>query len=268
MGNTSNGAFIAIKITNDPSVPIAGGSSVTGIVYLDVENSSVPCDSLNVCLVGHEKTRVLYHETGNRCQRSHFSSLSYASSSLSLSFSHIFSLTISYPTVQDGKEAKQEKKLEYETHAFLTLDCVLAMFPQGKVTKGRYEFPFIFPLPPGIPGRLCATSLNGDDTFSISYHLEARLYRRGAVSTSTSHKDEVKNSLEIMVCDPPRPVIPASSFVDPVTTTMRFYCCLHTGTMTLSGSLDSASVDAGEEAKVIPLISFLHIFYFTPLRYL
>ena len=284
MGNTTSGAFIAIKITNDPSIPIVGGSAVNGIVYLDVENESIPCDSLNVCLLGHEKTRVVYYETGDGCQRSLSTHLLLTSSYLSHSHFLIYSLTLPLTTVQDGKETKQVKKLDYETHIFLTLDCVLAMFPQGKVAKGRYEFPFVFPLPPGIPGRLYASSLSGEDTFVISYHLEARLHRKDVITTTTAgihhnndittttgihHNNEVKNSvetttagihhnslsevknsLEIMVCDPPRPVIPCPSFVDPVTTPMRFYCCLSTGTMTLMCSLDNGSVDAGEETKV------------------
>ena len=158
------------------------------------------------------------------------------------------------------------------------------------MAKGRYEFPFVFPLPPGIPGRLYASSPSGDDTFSISYHLEARLHRKGVIATDITNKQvvknsqrfiatdtsnkhevknsqgfividrnnkyEVKNSVEIMVCDPPRPIIPCPSFEDPVTTAMRFYCCLNTGTMTLMGSLDSASVDAGEEAKVTSLPTY------------
>ena len=257
MGNTSTaGAFVAVKITNDPSVPIVGGSLVNGIVYLDVEIDNVPCDSLNVCLVGHEKSRVLYFETGNGHKRYALSPI-ISAPSLIHSFIRLFSFT----TVQDGKEeTKQEKKVENDTHVFLTLDCVLAMFPQGKVAKGRYEFPFVFPLPHGIPGRLYASSLSSENTFSISYHLETRLYRKGVITTDIHHNDdEVRNSQEVMVCDPPRPVIPSPSFVDPVTTAMRFYCCLHTGTMTLLGSLDCASINAGEEAKVTPLLAHQHI---------
>ncbi len=207
MGNSS-GAFLAVQL--HPNQIISGGHTVRGCVYLTIDKDNVTADSLNVLLVGRERTCVTY--------------------------------TVSSGS---GEHQRTERREATQEHCFLSMDCVLAIFPGGTVPRGRYEFPFEMALPPGLPGKFDALDVrDSDEYFRVQYFLEARLHRRGVLMW------DVKNDIELFVVDPPHPLIITPSFVEPRTMPVFFCCCMKRGSMTLMGSVDSVNVNAGGQVQV------------------
>ena len=75
-------------------------------------------------------------------------------------------------TVKQGKN----HYAYYDEHVFFNVSCKLFDFPNGNVMKGKYEYPFSFNIPEGLPARNGAKDYSSN-WFLIRYYFEARLHR-------------------------------------------------------------------------------------------
>lgn len=156
------------------------------------------------------------------------------------------SCVVYHVTVGHGKHRHTETRHAYATNNFYEVDYILCSFP-GAVQQGRYEFPFEIRLPVGIPGKQGGAS--GGNFFIVDYHLEARLHRQGMLTW------DVKNSMEVLMLDPPYNRIPTPVFSTPSTVPVHSYCCIRSGSMTLAIKLDSNNVVASEAFRAFYEIS-------------
>lgn len=199
-GVTSVGAAVVVQLDNPG--PIVGGSPVAGRVFLSVEKPSVTADYLNVRFFGQEESRVDY--------------------------------SVSVPDGDGG--TRQEHRVAYEKRLIISQDCGLAQFP-GAVQQGRYEFPFIFNMPFGLPGKQ-GRRLN-QSYYVVEYFLEVRLLRKGFLAI------DLQNSIEVFIIDPPSP-IKVPSFIPPVTRPLYFCLCFFSGTVTVLANVDDTNINSGE----------------------
>ena len=65
----------------------------------------------------------------------------------------------------------------YANRSLLGITVPLASFPNGKISPGRYVFPFSAVLPPSLPSTMFARGGGGD--CSVTYSVKARLFRPG-----------------------------------------------------------------------------------------
>ena len=139
-----------------------------------------------------------------------------------------------------------QTRYAHATNHFYDVDYILCSFP-GAVQQGRYEFPFEIRLPIGIPGKQGGSSAGS--FFVVDYHAEARLHRQGMLTW------DVKNSMEVLMLDPPYNRIPTPVFSTPSTVPVHSFCCIRSGSMTLAIKLDSNNVVATEAFRVFYEIS-------------
>mmetsp|Transcript_7169 Transcript_7169/g.9925 ORF Transcript_7169/g.9925 Transcript_7169/m.9925 type:complete len:501 (+) Transcript_7169:41-1543(+) len=202
MGNSISGAFLGISI-DESSGRLYGGSKLRGKIYLDVQSPSITADSLNITFYGREHTTVEY-------------------------------------TVHE-EDNKTRTEYAHASAHICNIEFILFQFG-GSVNKGRYEFPFEFTIPPGIPGK--QGSYISGSSYTIDYHLEAKVHRHGMLTWDT------KNSVEIFLTDAPYNRIPTPVFITPNTSTIYFLCCIKSGTMTLGAKLDSNNICHNESVRV------------------
>mmetsp|Transcript_9898 Transcript_9898/g.13549 ORF Transcript_9898/g.13549 Transcript_9898/m.13549 type:complete len:433 (-) Transcript_9898:956-2254(-) len=126
-------------------------------------------------------------------------------------------------------------------YSIYNVEFILCNFG-GSVVQGRYEFPFEFTLPPGIPGKQGTTI--GSSYYIVDYHLEARLSRR-EVRTC-----DVQNSIEVLMTDAPYNRFPTPVFLTPSSAPVYFLCCIRSGTMTLGAKIDSNNVCSNESVRI------------------
>ena len=130
----------------------------------------------------------------------------------------------------------EDKKTKhyYEDFIFIDIGSYLYKFPNGVVTKGKYEFAFALTIPLGLPGR-CG-NLSGSDYFAIRYYFRAKLERHGILTF------DVKNHHEILLCDSPFDYMKTPTFHRPITTPITSCFCCSSGSMTLGVNTDTCDI--------------------------
>lgn len=204
MGGTSSSSSCVIAVQIDAHGPVFGGGQLAGKVYLSVPTNGYSADTLNLKFYGREATAVVYHEHHNK---------------------------------------RRTRKVAHGESPIVVLDLPLARFPNGQVEKGNYEFPFLFTLPYGLPGKQGSKTPNAS-YYVIEYFLEARLHRPGWL------KWDVTNHQEVFLMDPPESSVATPTFNEPVTRPVYFMCCFNQGNMSLLTNVDNSRVGVGEPLKV------------------
>jgi len=113
----------------------------------------------------------------------------------------------------------------------------------GKVMKGKYEYPFSFTIPDGLPARYGEKN-SSRNWFLIRYYLEARLHRHGVLTF------DVTNQSEILMCEQPRQLIKSPYYQPPVTSDVYYWCCCKQGTMTAGVSIDTCDIIKNDKLEV------------------
>eukprot|EP01033_Poteriospumella_lacustris_P001746 gene1746-1267_t len=206
MGNASGRVGPAAKVyvgilLDNPDAFYPAGSQISGRVCLQVDEDSYRAASLNIRFIGQEATCASYDTTSTDSDGSSTSSTVYV----------------------------------YDSLEFLSIDVPIFMFPNATVASGCYEHPFVFHVPPGLPGK---EGVKIGTYFAIEYMLEARLTLATGVA-------EVKNFHEVFIASPPRPVTISPVTGDPVTLDV-FNCCFHRGRVSLMANMSDANVAVGE----------------------
>eukprot|EP01038_Epipyxis_sp_PR26KG_P005383 gene5383-7463_t len=161
---------------------------------------------------------------------------------LSVRFYGMESTCVEYQeTVGSGDNQHTETKHVYESAIIVDIKYHLMIYP-GSISQGRYAYPFEIAIPPGLPGKQGAKA--GGSWFVVEYFFEAKLDRHGLMTW------DVENFQEILMGDPPYPIIRTPSFAEPLIFPMFFFCCIHTGTATLIGNVDSTTAAVGAPVKV------------------
>lgn len=161
--------------TIDQAQVIPGGE-ITGRIYLSVQKERVEADCLVLRFIGQEST------------------------------------CVKYTTVEKERAVAQYYR---DRCKFFEVPCILAMFPEGFVDVGQYEFPFRVKVPLGLNPSFFAI-LRGDNggDCRIGYYLESKLHRKGWTKWEVIHKLSVKvNPGPLPDFAQPKP--PQSSIVDP-----------------------------------------------------
>eukprot|EP01031_Cornospumella_fuschlensis_P046736 gene46736-57235_t len=101
VGGAEAGALIGIELANGRE-PVCVGGLLQGKVYLQVNNEKVAAQSLALRLHGHEKTCVVHiAESGN---------------------------------------GRSSRSYHYGGAALIKFEAIIAQFPTGELTQGRYEY--------------------------------------------------------------------------------------------------------------------------------
>jgi len=146
-------------------------------------------------------------------------------------------------TEGSGDDQRTVTNKAYETKLFYDVDYPLCSYAGKTVQNGRYEHPFEIKLPLNIPGKQKHGNQFGS-FLNVDYHVEARLHRHGMLTW------DVKNSMEVLMLDPPYNRIPTPVFSPPSTVPIHKYCCIRSGTITLAMKLDSNNVVESEAFRV------------------
>jgi len=152
------------------------------------------------------------------------------------------SCVVYYVTRGSGKNRRRERKTAHAYEYFYNVDYPLSFYDDNVVLKGRYEYPFEIKLPLNIPGK--QKSESGGSYLDINYHIEARLHRHGMLTW------DVKNSMEVLMLDPPYNRIPTPVFPYPSTVPVHSWCCFRSGFMSLAIKLDSNNIVESEAFRV------------------
>jgi hypothetical protein len=149
--------------------------------------------------------------------------------------------------IRDGENGVIGETAQSE---LICLDFVLHRF-NGRALKGRFEFPFEFVLPAGLPGKqgvrgrkLMSWGAYDGNWLLVEYFLEARLHRNGFMVS------DIKNSREILLSDPPYYSTKIPSFMEPISLPVFFCKCYKTGTMTLLANVDTINVFVNEMLQI------------------
>jgi hypothetical protein len=202
----SIGAHLSLQL-DQKDQSINGGSKLTGTIYLDVEQDSISADSLNLKFCGHEATQVSLAETKNRGVQKE----------------------------KDHRQANEQRDLVSE-------DYVVSSY-NGRVNKGRYEYPFEITLPVNLPGK--QGERIGSNWYVVEYFLEARLHRNGVLTW------DVSDSKEIFLTNPqPCNSAKTPSFIEPISRPVHFCCLYKTGAMTLLANVNSIDVFSKDMLQV------------------
>ena len=205
MGNKS--ATLGIKLDTPALV---AGSPMSGRVFLFVKKE-VDCATLQITFKGQE-------------------------------YSHVHWTTTRTVGSGDNRRTETVHHHAYARRNLVHVDIPLATFPQGKVSPGRYEFPFHTILPKNLPTSMCAHGGGGD--CSINYFFRARLHRPGWL------KWDVKAKASVLVSAEPVPMKKYPAFVPPSTTRVKFCCCVNKGTMSLGSTVDDTVLARGQNISV------------------
>lgn len=212
MGATGSSSSAAIAVQLDQSGPVHGGGHLSGKVYLSIPKDAYTADTLNLKFFGQESTCVHYQESE------------------------------SYTDSDGNSQTRSVTRSAYDSCPIVVMDISLASFPNGRVERGRYEFPFVLTLPFGLPGKQ-GTKSNGS-YYVIEYFVEARLHRPGWL------KWDVVNHQEVFLMDPPQASVQTPSFNAPVTTPVFFCCCFNQGNMSLLSNVNDTNIGVGEPLKI------------------
>eukprot|EP01031_Cornospumella_fuschlensis_P038507 gene38507-46808_t len=199
------GAMIGVEVANNE--PLTGGSQLQGKVYLQVEKEKVSALCLVVRFIGQEKVCVTdTQESGSTDDTT--TETTYASA----------------------------------TSEIVKIEVILAQFPSGEVTRGRYEFPFVLDIPFNLPGTQGKVALS--DYFAVQYTLGAELVRPAGMLNF-----KVANSTEVFIEDLPAigPPVPSAlpPYIIPVSS-----CCFSQGHMQLTANVDNTCPAMGELINV------------------
>lgn len=212
MGATGSSSKAVIAVQVDNQGPVYGGGQLTGKVYLSIPKDGFSADTLNLKFYGQEATCVHYTETED------------------------------YTDSEGKSQSRSVNRTAYDSSPIIVIDLPLTRFTGGKVEKGSYEFPFVFMLPYGLPGKQGEKS--NASYYVIEYLLEARLHRPGWM------KWDVVNHQEIFLMDPPQASVKTPSFNEPMTRPVYFMCCLNQGNMSLLTNVDDTHIGVGESLKI------------------
>ena len=145
---------------------------------------------------------------------------------------------------QEHSRVVRGKKRAFASKLFYDVDYQLCSYDENAVQNGRYEYPFEIKLPLNLPGKQRCSHFNRNSFHAIDYHVEARLHRHGMLTW------DVKNSMEVLMLDPPYDRIPTPVFSPPSTVPIHKYCCIPSGTMALAVKLDSNNIVESEAFRV------------------
>ena len=118
-------------------------------------------------------------------------------------------------TEGSGDDSRTVSKTAHATNYFYDVDYQLCSYLDNTVQNGRYEYPFEIKLPLNIPGKQSFSQFLA--SIDVTYHVEARLHRHGMLTW------DVKNSMEVLMLDPPYKRIPTPGFSPPSTLPIHRY---------------------------------------------
>lgn len=203
VGSTSK-VYVGVLLDN-PNALYPAGSQISGRVCFKVDQDSYPAASLNIRFVGQEATCATYETESSDSEGNTTSSTAYV----------------------------------YDSQEFLSIDVPIFMFPNATIGRGCYEHPFVFNVPPGLPGKEGAKI---GAYFAIEYMLEARLILGNGMV-------EVKNFHEVLIASPPRPATVSPVTRPPVTRDV-FNCCFHRGRVSMIVSTSDTNTAVGEKLVI------------------
>ena len=142
-----------------------------------------------------------------------------------------------------GDDRKTVRRTARSRRRILHLDVPLAKFPDGKLSPGKYEFPFVTTMPATLPSTMKVgnASLNG---CRIDYIVKARLSRPGLL------KFDATTANNIVVLGAPLHPTATPTFIQPAIVPVNVCCCIGKGKMTIGATTSNNSVGRGQEIEV------------------
>ena len=225
MGNSSSVATIHVSFD---SHAVVSGSTVSGKVYLMVNQDCVSCVSVGCRVIGREKTAVTY--------------------------------TV---VVGHGKHRRVERRTAHEQRHFMDVKFVLQQIAGGNIYKGQYEYPFQFTIPAGAPASMDVVgspsmlsiplggsmmSMGGGgghgDHCSIDYSMEVWLDRPGLL------RWDIRHSMMINVTNSPPIGSKTPLYIEPGRYPLHTMCCIPRGEILIGGCAESGVLTAGGQSSV------------------
>ncbi len=143
---------------------------------------------------------------------------------------------------ESGSGKHRHTHYAHQTADIIRANYFLHQCNDKYIYKGRYEFPFSIQLANSLP----PSFYHGESGHyaQIVYSLEARLHRYGALSW------DVKNVVPLTMYGNNAQIIPNPVCIEPVTTRVKYWCCIDKGAMSLGTKVNSATIRAGDNAVV------------------
>ena len=141
-----------------------------------------------------------------------------------------------------GDDRRTEHHHAYANRTLVHIDVPLAIFANGIIVPGQYEFPFSAQMPEDLPSPMSAKGDGGD--CKICYDMKARLHCPGWTNW------DVKAKMPVLVSSAPLPAEASPVFVEPETTQVNFCCCFNRGQMSLGVTFDDTSIARGDAVNV------------------
>lgn len=135
-------ASVATLFVNFDEPKVLAGTTVTGKVYLNVNQNEVSCVSIGSRITGMESTKATYTKTTG-----------------------------------SGEHQHTETKIARQRRLFMDLQFCLQKIQEGKIMRGQYEYPIQITIPQGSPATMCAGSSRNN--CRVSYRMEVWLDRPG-----------------------------------------------------------------------------------------